>query len=235
MLDPAIDEPGKPFSYFWHPTDVIGALYAPVASEVTPEGYLYTGFGELMFFVGNPPEPVERADQDARIKVICPIVQYELRRHGRASTPFTMFAADLGGPLAGCRSTSSRCGWRTRPAEPRAALLSSAYRFSPPAQPPWRRSGRVPLQPAIRPDPEAVHRGPDAVQRRLEVFVRPTARWSATAGSSTRFPRTPEPEQFTPEPGATKASGCIAISPATWQGDRDPKHVLAATTRPWAW
>ena len=64
MLDPAIDEPGKPFSYFWHPTDVIGALYDPVASEVTPEGYVYTGFGELMFFVGIPPEPVERADQD---------------------------------------------------------------------------------------------------------------------------------------------------------------------------
>ncbi len=37
MLDPAIDTPGKPFSYFANPTDVIGALYAPVASEVTPE------------------------------------------------------------------------------------------------------------------------------------------------------------------------------------------------------
>ena len=45
MLNPATDVPGKPFSYFWHPTDVIGALYAPVATEVTPEGYLYTGFG----------------------------------------------------------------------------------------------------------------------------------------------------------------------------------------------
>lgn len=45
MLSPSIDTPGQPFSYFWHPTDVIGALYAPVASEVTPEGYIYTGFG----------------------------------------------------------------------------------------------------------------------------------------------------------------------------------------------
>src|SRR5512137_377809 len=58
MLDPGVDTPGEPFSYFWHPTDVIGTLYAPVASEVTPEGYVYTGFGELMFFVGIPPEPV---------------------------------------------------------------------------------------------------------------------------------------------------------------------------------
>ena len=50
--DPTIDEPGKPFSYFWHPTDVIGTLYAPVATEVTPEGYLYTG-GNLLDFVKN--------------------------------------------------------------------------------------------------------------------------------------------------------------------------------------
>ncbi|MFH1268278.1 MAG: hypothetical protein ABIK89_21365 [Planctomycetota bacterium] len=58
MVDPGIDTPGEPFSYFRNPTDVIGSLYAPVASEVTPEGYIYTGFGELMFFVGNPAEPV---------------------------------------------------------------------------------------------------------------------------------------------------------------------------------
>ena len=80
MLDPAIDEAGRPFSYFWHPTDVIGALYDPVASEVTPEGYLYTGFGELMFFVGIPPEPV-----NVRIKTLhkgyLPIVQYDFCRH----------------------------------------------------------------------------------------------------------------------------------------------------------
>src|SRR3989442_12496005 len=58
MLDPEIDLLAEPFSYFWHPTDVIGALYAPAATEVTPEGYLYTGFGELMFFTGNPLDGV---------------------------------------------------------------------------------------------------------------------------------------------------------------------------------
>jgi hypothetical protein len=66
MLDPAIDSPGEPFSYFWHPNDTIGTLFAPVATEITPEGYLYTGFGELMFFVGNPPEPVPLATEDGR-------------------------------------------------------------------------------------------------------------------------------------------------------------------------
>ena len=81
MLDPSIDVPGEPFSYFWHPTDVIGALYAPVASEVTPEGYLFTGFGELMFFVGNPPVPVY-----PRIKTLwkgyLPIGQCHVRMNG---------------------------------------------------------------------------------------------------------------------------------------------------------
>lgn len=64
MVDPdVLDPPDKPFSYFAHPNDVLGAWGAPVAVEVTPEGYIYTGFGELMVFTGNPPEPV-----DARIR-----------------------------------------------------------------------------------------------------------------------------------------------------------------------
>ncbi len=99
MLNPDIDSPKKPFSYFWHPTDVIGALYAPVASEVTPEGYVNTGLGELMFFVGNPPEPINQ-----RIKTLqdgyLPVVQYDLQRD-RIKYEFRIFAADLGGGLTG--------------------------------------------------------------------------------------------------------------------------------------
>lgn len=48
MLSPDIDTPGKPFSYFWQPTDVIGSLFGRVATEITPEGYLYTGFGNSL-------------------------------------------------------------------------------------------------------------------------------------------------------------------------------------------
>jgi len=129
MLDPAIDEPGKPFSYFWHPTDVIGALYDPVASEVTPEGYLYTGFGELMFFVGIPPEPV-----NVRIKTLhkgyLPIVQYEFCRHG-VKYAISMFAADLGGKLQGLPVNFVEVRLENEAAEQRAALFSSAFRFSP--------------------------------------------------------------------------------------------------------
>ena len=99
MLDPSVDPAGKPFSYFWHPTDIIGALYDPIASEVTPEGYVYTGFGELMFFVGNPPEAV-----DERIKTLDhgyePVVQYGLER-ANVQYRFRIFAADLGQGLQG--------------------------------------------------------------------------------------------------------------------------------------
>ena len=130
MLDPAIDLEGEPFSYFWHPTDVIGALYAPVASEVTPEGYVYTGFGELMFFLGNPPETVNR-----RIKTLhkgyLPIVQYEIRRHG-VRYSFEVVGADLGGELAGLPVNFVKVELRNESDEERTAFLSSAHRFMPP-------------------------------------------------------------------------------------------------------
>ena len=129
MLDPSMDTPGEPFSYFWHPTDVIGGLYAPVASEVTPEGYVYTGFGELMFFTGNPPEPV-----NVRIKTLqqgcLPIVQYHLVRNG-VRYRFTLFAADLGGPLAGLPVNFARVELVNESDQARAAFLSSAFRFAP--------------------------------------------------------------------------------------------------------
>src|SRR5664279_1505145 len=58
MVNPAIDIPGQPFSYASAPTDVIGIRDALAATEITPEGYLYTGFGELMFLTGYPAMPV---------------------------------------------------------------------------------------------------------------------------------------------------------------------------------
>ena len=130
MLDPAVDEPGKPFSYFWHPTDVVGALFAPVASEVTPEGYVYTGFGELMFFVGNPPLPV-----DQRLKQLhegyLPLVQFDVVHH-QVRYSFEVFAADLGGPLSGLPVNFVRVDVRNECVEDRAAFLSSAFRIMPP-------------------------------------------------------------------------------------------------------
>jgi hypothetical protein len=49
MVSPEIDSQPGPFSYFSKPTDELGVFHAPSGTEVTPEGYLYTGFGELIF------------------------------------------------------------------------------------------------------------------------------------------------------------------------------------------
>src|SRR5258707_11363410 len=60
MVDPQIDRADEPFSYFSHPTDVIGVMDARVGTLVSPEGYFVTGYGELMFFTGNPPQPASQ-------------------------------------------------------------------------------------------------------------------------------------------------------------------------------
>ena len=65
MLPPTIDPDTQPFSYFWHPTDVIGSFGAPVASEVTPEGYVYNGFGDLDVLYRKPADSGQSAHQDA--------------------------------------------------------------------------------------------------------------------------------------------------------------------------
>ena len=81
MVSPSIDQAGQPFSYFSKPTDEIGVMGAEAATEITPEGYLRTGFAELMFFSGPGMEPTT-----ARIRMLeqghLPIVHYEFTRDG---------------------------------------------------------------------------------------------------------------------------------------------------------
>jgi len=78
MVNPAIDAPDKPFTYPAAPTDAIGVRDARGATEITPEGYLCTGYGELMFLVGYPPRP---AAQRIRIleKGYLPVIHYEYK------------------------------------------------------------------------------------------------------------------------------------------------------------
>jgi len=95
MLDPSMDYPGEPFCYFSQPTDVIGVMDGREGTLVTPEGYLYTGFAELMFFTDNPPVPVRN-----RIKTLykgyLPVVQYQVIRQG-IDYRFMLYAATLDG------------------------------------------------------------------------------------------------------------------------------------------
>jgi hypothetical protein len=95
MLDPAIDRDDEPFSYFSQPTDVIGVMDARAGTLISPEGYLYTGFGELMFFTGNPLVPVRQ-----RVKTLyhgyLPVLQYTYT-DGVVQYQVTAFAATLDG------------------------------------------------------------------------------------------------------------------------------------------
>lgn len=57
MLDPAINDPGKPWSYFGKTTTLIGVPFMPDAIQVTFDGALFTRQAELCFFLGDPPRP----------------------------------------------------------------------------------------------------------------------------------------------------------------------------------
>jgi hypothetical protein len=132
MVSPSIDPTGAPFSYPSKPTDEIGVIYSPSAAEITPEGYIYTGFGELMFFVGPELEPVNQ-----RLRVLekgyLPIVQYSIE-NGGVTYRFEMFAASMGdrqpeGPVVNfVRVTAINQGKVTR-----LASLATAVRYQGPS------------------------------------------------------------------------------------------------------
>jgi hypothetical protein len=95
MVSPSIDQTGEPFSYFSQPVDEIGVMNAPSATEITPEGYLYSGFGELMFLLGPEQTPLA-----ARVRTLedgaLPIVSYQVEHLG-VEYGFRVFAAAAGG------------------------------------------------------------------------------------------------------------------------------------------
>src|SRR5262249_25022301 len=95
MVDPAIDRDDEPFSYFSQPTDVIGVMDSRAGTLISPEGYFYTGFGELMFFTGNPSVPMRQ-----RVKRLyhgyLPIIQY-IYKDGAVDYQVTAFAVTLDG------------------------------------------------------------------------------------------------------------------------------------------
>jgi len=81
MVNPDLDKPEEPFSYFSFPTDVIGMMDCREGTEITPEGYLYTGYGELMFFYGSPPRPVNQRVKTLH-KSYLPIIEYNFENQG---------------------------------------------------------------------------------------------------------------------------------------------------------
>jgi hypothetical protein len=127
MVSPSIDQPGQPFSYFSRPTDEIGVMGAEAGTEITPEGYLRTGFGELMFFAGPELEPTS-----VRIRTLeqghLPIVHYEFARDGIVYS-FTLFAATLGVSDNGPLVNFIRVEMKNASHKPTRAIFATGIRY----------------------------------------------------------------------------------------------------------
>lgn len=127
MVNPAIDAGSGPFSYYSQPTDEIGVMDAPSGTEISPEGFLYTGYGELMFFTGNPAVPIHQ-----RVKTLLrgylPVIQYGFTLHG-VQYEFECFAATLDGTPSGTQVDFVRVQVRNTSQEARVAWLSSGMRY----------------------------------------------------------------------------------------------------------
>lgn len=133
MVNPDIDRPGEPFSYFSRPTDIIGVMNAPSATEITPEGFLYSGYGELMFFTGPERTPIA-----ARIRTLergyLPIVRYSVHTEG-IDYKFTDLAAQIPMPQTdenvptGQIANFVRITLTNSGSEPRTAFFTTAIRY----------------------------------------------------------------------------------------------------------
>ncbi len=93
MVNPAIDKEPGPFSYFSKSVDEIGVMDAPLATEITPQGSLYTGYGELVFLTGPAMSPIEPRIRTLE-KGYLPIVHFSHTQEG-IEYQFTLFAAKL--------------------------------------------------------------------------------------------------------------------------------------------
>lgn len=127
MVSPAIDHPGEPFSYFSRPTDVIGVMDAPAATLVSPEGFFYTGYGELMFFAGNPAEPLQQRVKTLQ-KGYLPVIEYTAQKDGFAYH-VRAFTASLDGRPEGTLVNFLRITVRNTRNEARTAWLGAAMRY----------------------------------------------------------------------------------------------------------
>ena len=93
MVNPDIDRQFGPFSYYSQSVDEIGGIDAPLATEITPSGSLYTGYGELVFLTGPMMAPI--APRIRTLEKGClPIVHFSHTQDG-IEYVFTLFTAKL--------------------------------------------------------------------------------------------------------------------------------------------
>lgn len=194
-IDPAIDVAG-PFSYFSRPSTVLGVADSQDGTQVGPEGWLWTGSAQLIFFAGPELAPLrERIHtlSDGRL----PIVSHATRI-GDIQYRVTMFGATLDGKAESNLINFVRVTLRNVGPRPAAASFAAAIRAE----------------------------GPYCCERLRVPWVLLTARYALTPGYATRndqliytFPTTPEPRRLvTPDRGGAgsvsgKEEGIIREAP----------------------
>ncbi|MGO9324746.1 MAG: hypothetical protein ACLP07_09310 [Terracidiphilus sp.] len=90
---PSSAQPAQPASWFNQQTAEIGLEGFENTTEITPEGYLRTGFGELMFFSGPDLEPTSVSGHILEQRGL-PIVHYTFERDG-ITYRFSIFAGKI--------------------------------------------------------------------------------------------------------------------------------------------
>src|SRR5487761_742979 len=155
------------FTWAAYPTDEIGLADARAATEITPGGGLYTGWGELDFYTGNPMRRVRQPERwltDGDL----PIVHYRFH-DGRVAYQVALFswALDLHQPdrrainyiqievrntAPSPRTSYFTVGFRYSGglAGPRQA---GAHRFARPALPGPKSGPGAYVQPGVKFDP----------------------------------------------------------------------------------
>jgi hypothetical protein len=130
MVPPSIDKPDQPFSYYSRPTDEIGMMDAEAATEITPEGFLRTGYGELMFFTGPQLRPTSM-----RVRTLeeghLPIVHAQFEMDGIVYR-FTLFAVTRDGTGAGPEANFIRVEMKNESSQAARAILATGIRYDAP-------------------------------------------------------------------------------------------------------
>ncbi|HQQ85293.1 MAG TPA: hypothetical protein PKV46_05210, partial [Candidatus Marinimicrobia bacterium] len=147
MLNPSIDRNDEPFCYFSKPTDQIGVMDGREGTLITPEGYLYTGSGEMMFFIGNPPIPTEK-----RVKTLLngylPFIQYALNHDG-FDYRWTIFAATLDGKPESPLVNFVRVKIINRNSQQRTTWFAAGIRYQNEANTDWGIGDNRFIRPAV--------------------------------------------------------------------------------------
>jgi hypothetical protein len=115
------------FSFPVNPTDVIGVTDSVTGTMITAEGFLYSDFGELMFFASRGEAPIA-----PRVKTLRsgyqPVVDYQVERDG-IRYAFTAFAGRLNGNPNGPVLDFVRVRMTNVSGGPATAVVASGFRY----------------------------------------------------------------------------------------------------------